>query len=140
VGAPALLEQLEKLRLPYNVNVLTQITAEFALARYEILRDQTARICRDRESLLQSLDAMEGVRVWPSRANFLLFQPSAAGADVVFEGLRRRQVLIKNLHGAAPLLENCLRVTVGAPEENASFLTALEDTLKSASHGARRAL
>jgi len=139
VGAPALLEELEKLRLPYNVNVLTQVTAAFALAHYEILRDQTAQICRDRESLFQSLGAMEEVRVWPSRANFLLFQPSAAGADFVFDELKRRKVLIKNLHGTAPLLENCLRVTVGAPEENASFLTALEDTLKSASHGARQA-
>jgi histidinol-phosphate aminotransferase len=139
VGAPALLNELEKLRLPYNVNVLTQVTAEFALARYGILRDQTARICRDRESLFQSLAGMEEIHVWPSRANFLLFQPSVAGADAVFDGLRRRKVLIKNLHGSAPLLENCLRVTVGAPEENARFLTALEDTLKSARRGARQA-
>lgn len=128
-GAPDWIEQLEKLRLPYNINVLTQRTAAFALEKREVFRRQTEEICRQREALTAALARIQGLKVWPSVANFVLFRPSGADAQAVFEGLRRRKVLIKNLDGTAPLLRNCLRVTVGTAEENAAFLAALEQTL-----------
>ncbi len=129
VGAPAWVDQLEKLRLPYNVNVLTQGTAAFALEKIDVLRRQTEAICRQREALTAALARIEGLRVWASRANFLLFRSSGVAARSIFDGLKQRKVLIKNLDGTAPALKNCLRVTVGTAEENATFLAALEQTL-----------
>jgi histidinol-phosphate aminotransferase len=129
VGAAGWTVQLEKLRLPYNVNVLTQRAAAFALEHLGVFRRQADEICRQREALAVALSGIERLKVWPSRANFLLFRPPGVGAVSIFEGLERRRVLIKNLHGTAPALENCLRVTVGTAEENAVFLAALEQTL-----------
>jgi histidinol-phosphate aminotransferase len=66
---------------------------------------------------------MPAVTAYPSDANFILFR--VAGAPRVFDGLKQHGVLVKNLHGSHPLLADCLRVTVGAPAENARFLQAL---------------
>jgi len=134
-GAPGWTEQLDKLRLPYNLNVLTQKSAEFALAHYALFQEQTRRITHDRDKLYKSLAAMGGVQVWPSDANFLLVRrPSGMGTATV-EVLRERGVLVKNLHGASPLLSDCMRVTVGTPDENAAFLSALEQIIASEARG-----
>jgi histidinol-phosphate aminotransferase len=129
VGAPAWLHELDKLRLPYNVGTLTQASAEFALAHYDMLLDQAGRIRAERETLYRALQALPGVTAFPSQANFILFRVAAGRAGALFEGLRQAGILIKNLHGAHPALEDCLRVTVGRPEENRAFLTALRGLL-----------
>lgn len=130
LGAPGLVAELDKLRLPYNISSLTQATAEFALSHYAVLSEQAARIRADRDVLRGRLAAVPGVaRVWPSAANFLLFRVPIGQAGAVHEGLRRRGVLIKNLDGAHPQLGDCLRVTVGRPGENDVFLEALGATL-----------
>jgi histidinol-phosphate aminotransferase len=126
VGAPAWIEQLDKLRLPYNLNVLTQKSAEFALSHYALFKEQTQKIIRDRDILYARLAEMDGIRVWPSDANFLLVRTRDGTGSATAEALRERGVLVKNLHGASPLLRDCLRVTVGTPEENEAFLKALE--------------
>lgn len=119
------IEQFDKLRLPYNVGVLNQIAAATVLAHHEVLDKQVQAILKERERLLAALEAMPGIRVWPSVTNFLLFRTDSGSADNIFRGLLDRGVLIKNLHGSHPLLENCLRVTVGMPEENDRFLEVL---------------
>ncbi|OGS99573.1 MAG: histidinol-phosphate transaminase [Gallionellales bacterium RIFCSPLOWO2_12_FULL_59_22] len=126
-GRTAWLEQLEKLRLPYNVGVLPQVVAEKLLGHHKILLQQAEQIKLDRAALHRQLGAIAGVQVYPSEANFLLFR--AARATEVFDGLKRRGVLIKNLNGGHPMLNNCLRVTVGTPDECAKFVAALLDTL-----------
>jgi histidinol-phosphate aminotransferase len=128
-GSPAWIAELDKLRLPYNINVLTQLSAEFALEHVDVLDGQTARIRQDREALYAALDAMEGVRVWPSRANFLLFQVAHGQSAAVHASLKQAGVLVKNLHGSSPLLDDCLRVTVGKPDESQAFLAALRGAL-----------
>ncbi len=128
VGRPEWIAQFDKLRLPYNVNVLTQRAAVYALERLHVLEDQAGRIVAERGRLAAALSALPGVRVYDSRANFLLMRLPAASE--VFEGLKRRGVLVKNLHGAHPLLADCLRVTVGTPEENARFIAALKSELE----------
>ncbi len=128
-GAPAWVGELEKVRLPYNINVLTQRSAELALEHTAALEAQTARIREDRQALQVALGAVPGVTVWPSRANFLLFRVAPGRAGAVFEGLKARGVLIKKLDGSHPVLADCLRVTVGTPGENAAFLNALRDML-----------
>ncbi|MDT8383352.1 MAG: histidinol-phosphate transaminase [Gammaproteobacteria bacterium] len=122
-GPKAWLGEFDKTRLPYNINVLTQVSAEFALAHREVLDGQTRQICTDRERLAAALDALDGVTPFPSRANFILFR--VAAAREVFEALKAQGVLIKHMGADQGPLANCLRVTVGSAEENAAFLQAL---------------
>jgi histidinol-phosphate aminotransferase len=131
-GPAAWLTEFDKVRLPYNINVLTQKSAEFVLAHREVLDQQTRQICADRRVMMQALLDMEGVTPFTSRANFILFR--VAGASEVFASLKEQGVLIKNLSPAGGLLQDCLRVTVGSPEENGQFLAALDLALKSV-HG-----
>jgi histidinol-phosphate aminotransferase len=126
-GSAAWLGELEKLRLPYNVGVLTQLVAGKLLAHHEVLLQQAEQIKRDRENLYQQLSNIEAVTVYPSEANFLLFR--VARAAEIFNGLKQRGVLIKNLNGGHQMLENCLRVTVGTPEENKQFMGALKESM-----------
>jgi histidinol-phosphate aminotransferase len=127
VGDPAWLAELDKLRLPYNINSLTQVSAAFALAHRDVLDEQARQLRAERERLFQALSALPGIQAWPSRANFILFRTAARSATQVFAGLRERGVLIKNLDATLP---GCLRVTVGTPPENAAFLAALKGVLQ----------
>ncbi len=126
-GDPAWLAEFDKLRLPYNINSLTQASAVFALEHKVVLDQQAAQLRTDRALLYQELEALPGVKVWPSAANFILFRVKNAAA--VFTRLREQKVLIKNLAGAGGVLSDCLRVTVGTPAENTAFLTALKKSL-----------
>ena len=114
---------VDKVRLPYNVNVLTQSVAAEVLGHPDVLARQAAAIRSERERLAAELSAIPGTEVFPSAANFVLFRIGNAGQ--VFDALKRSRVLIKNLHGSHPALENCLRVTVGTPAENRQFTAAL---------------
>lgn len=127
VGSKAWLEQIEKIRLPYNINTLSQLSACFALEHYETFQQQTQQIRQDRATLLQKLSAMPQVETWDSEANFILMRVENAVA--VFESLKQQGILIKCLHGAHPMLDQCLRVTVGTEQENQAFLQALENAL-----------
>jgi len=126
-GSAAWLEQLEKLRLPYNVGVLPQLVAEKLLDHHAVLLGQAEQIKLERNELHRKLEAIPGMQVYPSEANFLLFR--VANASAVFDGLKQRGVLIKNLNGGHPMLRDCLRVTVGTADEGAKFMAALQDTL-----------
>jgi histidinol-phosphate aminotransferase len=114
-GAPQWLREVDKVRLPYNVNVLSQ---------------QVAEIRAERTRLFARLTGLTGVQAFPSEANFILFR--TAKADAVFAALKARAVLIKNLNGSHPMLADCLRVTVGTPEENDRFVDALSASLQRA--------
>ena len=95
------------------------------------------QINRDRARLYWQLGEIAAVQVYPSEANFLLFR--VANATEVFDGLKQRGVLIKNLHGGHPMLDDCLRVTVGTSEECAKFVAALQDTLNQLAQGENHA-
>ncbi|MEW6354438.1 MAG: histidinol-phosphate transaminase [Pseudomonadota bacterium] len=125
IGAPAWLTEIDKTRLPYNVNVLTQLSADFALTHQDVLDAQAQDIRRERERLTAALRGYAALTVYPSCANFILFRVPRGRADEIFAALKARGVLIKNLHGANAALHDCLRVTVGTPEENRAFLDAL---------------
>jgi len=129
MGAQAWIHELDKLRLPYNVNVLSQQVAAYVLGRREVLDAQTAALRAERGRLASALAALPGVTPYPSDANFILFR--VAAADRVFASIKAAGVLIKNLSAAHALLRDCLRVTVGKPEENARFLAALESAVTS---------
>jgi len=124
-GAPHWLREFDKVRLPYNINILTQVSAEFALAHWPMLTEQIRQIRADRASLLASLHALPGVTAFPSETNFILLRTPPDTADAVFTALRTAGILVKNLHRSGELLGDCLRVTVGTPAENQAFLAAL---------------
>jgi histidinol-phosphate aminotransferase len=124
-GRPEWIEQLNKVRSPYNMNGLTQAAALFLLERLDVLEEQAARIRADRDALAKALAALPGVTVYPSEANFILLR--VPDADRSFDALLRQGVLIRNLN--SPSMKNCLRVTVGTPEENRILLNALREAL-----------
>jgi histidinol-phosphate aminotransferase len=130
-GHPAIIEQLHKIRLPYNINILTQVSVEFALSHGEIFEQQTQAICADRAVVFEQLNALAGITAYPSAANFILFTTPAGRATEIFLSLKQQGVLIKNLSPQAGLLTDCLRATIGKPEENAAFLAALQKSLES---------
>lgn len=124
-GAPAWLDELDKVRLPYNVNSLTQASIEFALTHQDVFDAQCREIAAERDKLYRALRDLPGIEAWPSRANFISFRLSGRSAEQVYERLRNAGVLIKNLDPAGGALAGCLRVTVGTPLENTAFVAAL---------------
>ena len=128
-GPAAWLDQFDKVRLPYNINVLTQASADFALSHKAVFDQQTVLIRTERERLAAALAQLGGVEVFPSEANFLLLRTPPGKARGWFQGLRERGVLIKNLDGSHPLLSDCLRPTVGTSAENDALLQALAETI-----------
>ena len=129
VGRRQWLMQFDKLRMPYNINVMTQLVANTVLARQDILRAQANAIRAQRSRLLERLSACAGVSAFSSQANFVLFRVSPA--EQVFDGLCQRGIFIKDLSRTHPLLRDCLRVTVGTPDENERFLSALHAAIAS---------
>lgn len=130
-GRPEWVEQLDKLRPPYNLNVLTQAATVAVLAHKSILDEQAARINADRDALAQALAQLPGVRTFASAANFVLADFSAAGGgDPVFQALKKRRILVRNVGPMHRLLADCLRISVGTPLENAALLAALDDIIR----------
>lgn len=130
-GTPDIIEQLHKIRLPYNINILTQISADFALSNKALFDRQTQQICAERSTVFNRLNALDGITAYPSAANFILFRTPENRANEIFASIKQQGVLIKNLSAHAGLLADCLRVTIGTPEENAAFITALTRSLSS---------
>ncbi|WP_150046188.1 MULTISPECIES: histidinol-phosphate transaminase [Methylomonas] len=128
-GAPELLAELNKVRLPYNINCLTQATARFALKHSGFLLEQTQAIRQQRTFLAGELSGLAKLQVYPSAANFIMLRLLHGSADGVFESLKQQGVLIKNLSPQGGMLQNCLRVTVGKPDENQVFIRALTQAL-----------
>lgn len=129
IGHPRWIAELEKIRLPYNIGVLTQASAEFALQHFEVLRQQTSLIREQRSKLFDDLSAIGELTVWHSEANFILFRTQPNKARAVYDDLCEHRILIRCLDGAHPLLKDCLRVTVGSAAENEAFLKELKAVL-----------
>lgn len=127
-GAPQWIEALDRIRMPYNINALTQAAVSFALDHPQWWREMTVQVRAARAAMYHELVTMPGVTVWPSEANFLLVRVSQAHA--VHAALREAGVLVKCLDGQHPGLEDCLRLTVGTPEENQAMLQALGRILR----------
>jgi histidinol-phosphate aminotransferase len=138
LGAPELVREIDKARLPYNLNFFSQAAAMASLDCYETtLLPNVRRLKMLREELRSSLEKFPGVRVYPSAANFLLVELLKADPKTVFEALYEKGVLVRDVTGY-PMLEKCLRISVGSETENKTFLDALSDAIR-AGAGARRA-
>jgi histidinol-phosphate aminotransferase len=126
-GRTELIDQIDKVRPPYNVSVLNAECARFALEHAAEYARQAALIKAERARLQAALATMPGLRQWPSEANMLLVRvPDSARA---FAGMKQRGVLVKHVAALHPLLANCLRLTVGAPAENDALIAALKESL-----------
>ncbi len=123
IGAKDTVEQLDKLRLPYNINTLTQVSANFLLQEKDEINKNAQIILSERTKLSATLNAINTLEVYPSQANFILFK--APNANELFTTLKQKGILIKNLSNA-PKLTNCLRVTVGSSEQNKKFIDIVE--------------
>jgi histidinol-phosphate aminotransferase len=128
-GNPEIIEQLNKIRLPYNINSLTQLSADFALSNKALFDQQTQKICAERAIIFKQLNELDGITAYPSAANFILFRTPDNQASTIFASIKQQGVLIKDLNSQGGLLSDCLRVTIGKPEENAAFLAALKKSL-----------
>lgn len=128
VGHPAWLAELDKVRMPYNINTLTQVSARFALQHQAVFSEQAAVIRLERDRLFEAMSKLPAIQVFPSSTNFLLFR-TGQSADQIFDALHHNNILIKNLSRGHASLDNCLRVTVGTRSENDAFLSVLTGVL-----------
>ncbi len=131
MGAAPLVAQLDKVRPPYNISVLNCECALFALEHAPVFARQAADIRAQRARLQEALKSFPSLKAWPSDANMILVRVAGAGepAQAVFDGLKARGVLVKNVSKMHPLLKDCLRITVGSAPENDALLAALKDIL-----------
>jgi len=128
-GPEKWISEFDKIRLPYNINILTQVTAEFALKHAEVFEQQATTIREQRDWLFKELSVFSQFDVFPSRANFILLRVLEGDASQIFESLKQCGVLIKNSHSAGGVLTQCLRITVGLPEENQALISALKKSV-----------
>ena len=128
LSSPEIARDLNKVKLPYNVNVFTLIAAEVLISRWETIRSWIATIIRERERVRSAMSGIENVVVYPSGGNFLLFESIMAAPADVFRRLVDYGILIRDV-SSYPLLGRGLRVTIGKPEENDEFLHALRKAI-----------
>jgi histidinol-phosphate aminotransferase len=124
LGAQALVQEVDKLRPPYNVSVLNAECALFALDHAHVFAEQASQIREQRTLLVNALAQMPGVTPFPSEANMVLVR--VPDAQRCFDSLKAQGILVKNVSKMHPLLTHCLRLTVGTPSENASLIRALQ--------------
>jgi len=126
-GPAALIDEVDKVRPPYNIGALNAEATLFALDHADEFARQAAVLRDERARLQRELAAMSGVTAFPSEANMILVRVD--GAAAVFAGMKERGVLVKNVESMHPLLAGCLRLTVGTPEENTLMIQALHASL-----------
>jgi histidinol-phosphate aminotransferase len=123
-----LVDELNKIRLPYNINNLSQSVATAVLKHQRVIDRQISLLISERKRLYNALSQLSGVTAYPSETNFILMRTAVDASDI-HKKLKQQGILIKNLSKPGPL-KNCMRVTVGTPEENKEFLRTLERILK----------
>ena len=119
-GSPAVLGELAKILPPYNMNQLSLATAKFALQHHDVIQTTIDILKAERERVFSELSAIGRLKAFPSEANFITVR--VPDADALFNTLKENRILIKKLHGAHPLLAECVRITIGSPEQNDAVL------------------
>ncbi|ARB05191.1 TPA: histidinol-phosphate transaminase [Neisseria meningitidis] len=122
-GCPEVIGELQKILPPYNMNQLSLNTAKFALRHYGIISANIGSLKNERERMMAELGGIPQIKAFPSQANFITIR--VPDADLLFDTLKQNRILVKKLHGAHPLLEHCLRITVGSPAQNDAVLDVI---------------
>ncbi|WP_434779156.1 histidinol-phosphate transaminase [Neisseria sp. Ec49-e6-T10] len=128
-GCPEIISELDKVRPPYNMNQLSITVAKFALHYKQSFEEQAKKIMDERERMRTALKAYDQITLFASEANFLTVR--VPNAPALFEALKNNMILVKLLHGVHPLLDHCLRFTVGKPEENQAVLDVISQFFES---------
>ncbi len=127
-GNAEIIEQINKVRMPHNVNILTQTTARFMLEQMAFINESARKILAEKSALYNKLSVFEKVTVYSTQTNFLLVR--VPNADEVFTRLRDDyKILVKNLHGTHAIMDNILRITIGNERENQKLEQALSEIL-----------
>ena len=119
-GSPAIMGELAKILPPYNMNQLSLATAKFALQHHDAIQTTIDILKAERERVFSELSAIGRLKAFPSEANFITVR--VPDADALFNTLKENRILIKKLHGTHPLLAQCVRITIGSPEQNDAVL------------------
>ena len=128
IGEDYIIKNINKLRLPFNINTLSQKISEFSVENSNYLENQTNDIIKLRELLISKMECIDEIKVYESKTNFILFKVLSGTADDIFKSLISEKILIKNMANT-PGLENCLRVTVGSEKENNLFIQSLKNSI-----------
>jgi histidinol-phosphate aminotransferase len=128
VADPIIIDQIDKIRLPYNSNALSQKLTDRLLNHFAPVQKQLDTLLTERDRMTRELSKFKSLTVFPSDANFVLFRVEQ-DASTIFNKLMENGILIRNLSGH-PRLKNCLRVTIGTPEENRAFLEKMAHIIK----------
>jgi histidinol-phosphate aminotransferase len=129
---PAVAREVDKAKLPYNVNFATEMIAAEVLRAAELLEPGVEAIRHQRDRLEAELAAIPGVQAFPSEANFVLFRVDSPARDhrsVFARLLEEHGILVRDVSGY-PMLQGCLRVNAGTPEETGAFLDALRAVME----------
>ena len=124
IADPDIVDEVNKVRLPFNLNSLSQKVAIDGLQKKKEMSSSIRSIISERKKLFKEMQKMDGIDPNPSDANFILFK--ADSSDNIYKGLLKKKVLIRDMSGT---IKDCLRVTVGTPAENSAFLKALKQLL-----------
>ncbi len=119
-----IIKEVNKVRLPFNLNSISQELAVEILKNRSLMRSYIKSIISERKKLFNEMKKTEGIEPYPSDANFILFRVEES--DRIYKGLLRKGVLVRNMKG---IIDGCLRVTVGTPGENAVFLKTIKELL-----------
>ena len=119
-----IINEVNKVRLPFNLNSLSQAVAVKVLKNKKALKSYIKSIISERGRLFSEMAKIKGIKPYPSEANFILFRVKEP--DKIYKRLLKRGILVRNMNG---VVNNCLRVTVGTPEENRIFLNAMKEVI-----------
>ena len=128
IAHPEIAREIHKSKLPYNVNIFTLAAAELVIERRAVLNQGISNLIRERDRVFAELQKRPAIRAFPSKANFILVK-TAKTARQLFDALYARGVLVRDV-SSYPLLDRCLRISIGTPEENDRLLAALDQTLE----------
>lgn len=119
-----IINEVNKVRLPFNLNSLSQAVAVKVLKNKKALKSYIKSIISERGRLFSEMAKIKGIKPYPSEANFILFRVKEP--DKIYKRLLKKGILVRNMNG---VVNNCLRVTVGTPEENRIFLNAMKEVI-----------
>ena len=131
LGDPALVREVNKAKLPYNINFFTEAVAAGVLRHRHLLAPQVQEMRAQRDRIERGLAGLPGLRVFPSAANFVLFRVEGQGPghEAVFRRLLEEYGILVRDVSRYPMLEGCLRVNAGTPEETGEFLAAMSEIM-----------
>jgi len=127
VGAAELMAEINKIKLPYNINFFTEYAASLILDNAETVRDSVRVVIEERDKLSEYLKSLQFDSVYPSAANFILLRTSRKQG--LFDSLKADGILVRDV-SSYPMLDNCLRISVGTKEENVKLRESLDNFFK----------